>query len=1353
MTYTPTGDSEEYLSSDDLEAIQQKNYEASNAINELESETGAIVEGETETETDESETDSPTFQDRRDSRRGSNVEEGKENAIKDFFVPDYKAGETFADTPLYQITNAPSQGVVNTITDTFNFFTSSARKGFDIPAVPKVGPYESNVANAISNISGLVIPSMGFKSMLVKGATKVHLAGKSAPWLQRLGNKKSFQWFSKFGADVGTSTAVDYVAEQNQTDDNLVATLKDFWPRTYQFIPDTWATGDSDSADIKRSKNVNEGAVFGTLGHIVEGMAFLFKAGRSTRRATLIAADVGNQKRLDELTKDEFTDIVFSDNPIEDSIMRNTARREKELDNLGTYLKVTNPDSKEPLLGVHDVFDVKESGLISKSPDGVLGAAADAAQIANNVKSSYGRLGNVISNAALKYGLDITNRTDEVIIKDLAAQIKAGGKYSKKLGTGEVLTQKQIAEAGERLTEILIDPRMQPGDMYKLLDEFKISLADGSKVIDDTGYAGVMGTMKQYYKDVLDMDTLKAKAYLTTSLAGQISDISEGARLMDDKLVINQAIDQIADRLEYLMVEKGLSSAFAGRTLRNKRLWETAKSSKKAQKALAKAALEEHKNSIEELIPSAKNWAQTMRRVARNNPDFLKPLMLANEFADGDIDSLYKLNKVAMNKFSSLSKAFVDANPDMPSLVNKQFMSTVFNSTLSAIATPIRALTGNAGGLTSNFISPMVGSLMSGDLATMKRVMWGHHSMGDTLSRAYKHMGMVYRKASTDPTKLSYVMREDIRVKIADDLEWLTSYAQAAQKNGEDGPMAMLNLYETLTDIAQDPNLRFGVNAMTALDGFSRSTLGSIEARYIAYDNMLSSGDEITEAGIKKASDDIYKNYFDEEGMITDKAVEWANSEIALNLDNDWVDGFSNLINTVPIARTHFMFPRTSINVIDIFTKYSPGGVFAKEYQQLWGPLGLIPGAGKKFEDFDIEEIAEVLARHGQSMDKNFKAKFETIRMTAKGRVALGTFSTMGALKLFREGAITGNGHYDKSRQRSRIKLGWKPKTIKVPGTNLEASYEFLGPIGDWLALAVDAADNLDLASSAWTEQQFQKLAFIFSASLTNKSVLSNVEPLNDILQGDVKALNRWAASMGNNMLPMGGFRNEIGRVMNPALRDIKGEMVDNWRNRNNWLDAFDPNRSLPELYDPIDGGKVGFPENYWTRAWNAYSPIKVSERMSEHKQWLLDAEYNYSPQLATSINGAELTNKQRSAMGSKIGEQGIFKREVIKIMKDAEKLTYKGREFPNLKGVVGFTNMMKVLRRSGVSMQDLDIAEFADVYSRLDRAFVKAKKAAAFGLDPVMKSEIKAAELKKKELKEAAKRKNVDEVLRLANE
>lgn len=61
--------------------------------------------------------------------------------------------------------------------------------------------------------------------------------------------------------------------------------------------------------------------------------------------------------------------------------------------------------------------------------------------------------------------------------------------------------------------------------------------------------------------------------------------------------------------------------------------------------------------------------------------------------------------------------------------------------------------------------------------------------------------------------------------------------------------------------------------------------------------------------------------------------------------------------------------------------------------------------------------------------------------------------------------------------------------------------------------------------------------------------------------------------------------------------------------------------------------------------------------------------------------------------------------------MKDAAKITYKGREYPFLKGKTGFIEILKTARRYNVSAEDLEISDFAQVYSRLDRAFVLAKK------------------------------------------
>ena len=54
-----------------------------------------------------------------------------------------------------------------------------------------------------------------------------------------------------------------------------------------------------------------------------------------------------------------------------------------------------------------------------------------------------------------------------------------------------------------------------------------------------------------------DLDVYKAKAYLVTSEAGQISDMAEGARLMEGSESVHRSIELMADRLEVLMVEKG----------------------------------------------------------------------------------------------------------------------------------------------------------------------------------------------------------------------------------------------------------------------------------------------------------------------------------------------------------------------------------------------------------------------------------------------------------------------------------------------------------------------------------------------------------------------------------------------------------------------------------------------------------------------------------------------------------------------------------------------------------------------------------------------------------------------------
>ena len=86
---------------------------------------------------------------------------------------------------------APIVGVSDTIIDAINF--ASAGDQWDIPKLPT---YEDKAAQAVRNLSGLVIPSLGLRSMLTNTAAKIHASGKAGPWLQKLGNRTSFENFS-----------------------------------------------------------------------------------------------------------------------------------------------------------------------------------------------------------------------------------------------------------------------------------------------------------------------------------------------------------------------------------------------------------------------------------------------------------------------------------------------------------------------------------------------------------------------------------------------------------------------------------------------------------------------------------------------------------------------------------------------------------------------------------------------------------------------------------------------------------------------------------------------------------------------------------------------------------------------------------------------------------------------------------------------------------------------------------------------------------------------------------------------------------------------------------------------------
>ena len=1201
---------------------------------------------------------------------------------------------------------APAVGLVDTMTDAFNLAT-----GFNVPKLPE---YEDKASTAVRNISGLVIPSLGLRGMAIQAGTKLQAAGGIGPkWLRSLGNRKSFEYISKFGIDIGTGGLVDYVAEQNQKDDNLAGTLKKYWPKVFQWIPDSIATTDDDSPGEKRAKNVNEGAIFGLLSSIVEGAAYITGAGRSMTRSAKFTAAKGGNKNINDLAKDEFTDIKFSDKPVEDAVLRNYARKEKELNLLNEYYVSKGEDPID-----WSQFDEGETLVRTKDADGIVGAQADAAQIQNNIDSSWGRIGNLIHEAARKEGIELDNLSKRTLVSELTEQLKEGGSFSKRLKSNKFISAKVMDDAGKKLAATLLHPRVEPDEIIGLLDEFKKSVDESA--IRIVGKKGISSAIKQLKAQMIDLDAQKARAYLVTSEAGQVADMSEGARLMEEGASINRTIDLMADRLEVLMVEKGLANFEANAMMSHMNAWKSAVETgdKEVINAAADTILANTNSRLTEIIPQAKEWTDTLKTVARENPEFLKPLLLANEFTDGDVDSLFKLHRWAGDNLGVFKKAIVDLNPEVPSIINKAMWSNLFNSALSALGTPFRAAAGNLTGLLGKGSATVFGAVAEGDLANARKAMVAHFALDNTLQQAFSHMRLVFRKASTNPKDVSYVMRSDIAVKTEKGLDALRAFADASSAEGEDGAKMLLKIFEDLDAMSVDPVLRFGGNAMTALDGFTKSVIANTEAKYLAFNKLAQSGEEITATSMRKATEEIYNKWHDANGMISNEAVDMATSEIALNADSPVVDGFNWFIKRFPIARSFMWFPRTGANVIDTFRKWSPAGVFSGDYQKMWGPLGR-----KKVSDFTMEEIAEILQSKGKPVDEFANETFQMLRYEIKGKAAIGSFMTTAAFFAAMNGRCTGTGHYDKARQRQRIRSGWKAKTCTVPGTNKVVSYEWMGPIGDWIALAADVVDNTDTLTSSMIEDMGTKLTAILAGSITNRSVLSQLEPMFDVLQGNGSAASRWSSSMLNNFVPMGSLRNELGKLMYPQLRQLRSEFENNLRNRNAWLDAFDPERALPPVVDPIDGKPVGFQENFFIRLFNM-GPIKVHDKPSKERQFLIDIEFNSSPTMNMSQRGVVLENHEIAAINSKIGEMGIYQQKIREIMRDANRLEYNG--------IKGFVNIIRAQRQGLVSSEVLDTAKYANIYSRLQQAYAQAKRVAEDNLPDEMRAGIREREYEK---------------------
>ena len=1199
-----------------------------------------------------------------------------------------------ATTQVRERLSAPGQGLFDTVAELFNKILP---KNIQIPTATK---YEDNVAQAVRTISSVVTPTV-----LLQGAGMQAGAALQSKVGAKLGETAFMKFVGARGVEAGASAAVGAVVSDYETGDNLSGTIKKMLPAQWDFIPDSWATLDSDGPDEKRQKNVNEDLGLGFLipfvgfagkfASAVDEVKQVFKAppiivGETEQAVKYLADNAPMAKSLDA----------------EEAIYQYSIKQQQDLDELGYYNVSKNPDGDVALKGVHDLFDWNEVGLRSVDDFGIVGASIDAARIQANKGTVYGRLGNFISTPALRYGVETPGGVEDITI-GLAQQLKEADRVGM-VSADWAVTADEVQQAGENLVLELFDPSVGIDDIKRILEPNIIKNEFGVDVLTESGYTDALSSINSMVKNYTNMDVAKAQAYTATSISGQIADLSEGIRVNRGSTSIENAQEKLLDNINFLQQLVGSTRYYATKKRGLLALGERVKNFGKSPEEIALAIKEAYPQALRGIQKESEKFTESWMWLQDNAPDTLDTFLELYELSDGRINTIAKMNEDILNSFVRWRPIY-DGNPEAPNILAQAVRSNYFNSLLSSPGTAARALYGNLSGLIAEPIVYFGGALLRKDMKSLQRGWMAYSAIWDTQKNALPYAGQMFMKASQNPNSIKGQARLDTIIKNEAKLEQYRYIAKIEADKGNQGFQFLVNLYEQQMAMATDPVFRLVPNMFSGFDAWTGATLANAQARFRAMDELDRLGEAVTPERVKELATKEYDSMFDANGIIVDQAVKYNTADIALNLETGLTKQINGLLETLPGLTPFLTFPNTMMNVVRVADDYVP--LPLRSFQQDVNELAYT--STQTFME-NPELVETILSKRGYQIDQMDEiAKLNSLidlKNRTLGRKAIGTFVTsmvIGSVikdKLFGDGlfSVTGDGSVDRQLNTARQKnSNWKARSVIGPGGTRFEYNELLGPgLSNWVALVANIADNFDMLGEAATENFFEKASFILGAALTDQAALSALRPLVEVLSQNEYAANRWAAGQINSLGPLAGARNEFGRILDGGLKELNNDIIDQLRNRNQMIGLIDTSNRMPTVISPITGEA---PNKYsmLQRIYNSLSPVKIHPAMSKEEKFLVDIEYDVSSAFKKR-NGVSLTAQERAALNAEMGRQGVFRREINRIRKTAE--------------ARNTIQELKVMRRSFVGSEEVPIAKYDQIHMMLGQAQRDAEdKAFAF--------------------------------------
>ena len=714
------------------------------------------------------------------------------------------------------------------------------------------------------------------------------------------------------------------------------------------------------------------------------------------------------------------------------------------------------------------------------------------------------------------------------------------------------------------------------------------------------------GTEAWSMKNVVAADLVNA------SLFSQLRDLGIASReIFDiaDVMDTDGPMKTIADRLIV-----GLTNVKRSRYLISTEF-------RKLQGPKAQAALKERVESFRAESEAAVNMFMEMAQNSDNDAvakALVEAFSMSNKIQNWkDLDAYMKQR---IRNFGLQGEAGV---------VIKELQGVMMHSILSGPKTALRAMSGT---FTASILRPMntaVGASMRGDWDTARANMASMNAFMQTIPEAWKlfktNLGSYWAgDVATVKTRFA-----EARTKADDQWALYENWVDTRGSDADKAAFAIANMARSLND---NKFLTYSTSIMGATDDAFTLLMARARSREKALRQAMDeakTGDvsEVTPELLRKYEDNFYKDLLDADGNInieSDLYLKSTVKEATLTQDlSGFTAGLEGLFNSYPFAKPFFLFARTGINGLMLSYKSMPGlGVLHKQSIDIL-----------RAKPEDLDSVLKYGINNAEDL--------ANAQALIAGRQAIGSSIVTMAGMHYMNGGLTGNGPQDRRLRKLWMDTGWQPRSIKLG--NVWVSYDTFEPFNTVLAAIADIGDNMKLMGPQWADQNLMTVALAIAGTATSKSYLQGLGQFVDMFSGEEKKHEKIIAGLLNNTVPLSSLRNEIGKMINPHMREINGSLTESIRNRNLLTEFGDD--ALAVKYDILNGKPIR-DWNFMERMWNSLSPISLQMIDSPGRTMLWNSNYDLRLVSYSSPDNVDLSEypQMRSWFQEELGKLNLEK-------------------------------------------------------------------------------------------------------------